>query len=106
MTKEGMTPSETKGFRVAVGNPYSDRMTFIAVPMESDFSTMAADAVAKPPRLRLAPGQTRSVIVAFKIDSTRKERTIALCIMPEGLEGPILPRVCGLYTGHILGNGG
>ena len=101
MERVGVTPSDTKGFKLLVGNPYSQRMTFSVVPMDPEFTTPIEGAVVKPARVTLAPGRGRSVIVAFKIDPSQKERTIGVCIMPENFEGPVLPRVCGRYTGRM-----
>ncbi len=101
MEKDGLTPTAAKGFRLTVGNPYDRRMTFIAVPMQPDYETPATGAQVRPARITLAPGHSRPVVFMFDIDPAQKERTIALCIMPEGLEGPILPRVCGRYTGRM-----
>jgi len=99
MERSGTTPSDIKGFKLLVGNPYPRRMTFIVMPMDTAFTELAADATARPGRVTIAPGHARSVIVAFKIDPNHKERTIGLCIVPEDFHGPILPRVCGRYTG-------
>lgn len=101
MARTGVTPTAVKAFKLLVGNPYPGRMTFLVVPMDPGFRLPVEDAVAKPDRLVIAPGHARSVIVAFKIDPTLKERTIGLCIIPEALDGPILPRVCGRYTGRM-----
>ena len=101
MTRSGTTPGGTKGFKLLVGNPYPMRMTFLVQPLDPGFSEPAPDAVAQPGRVTLAPGHRRSVILAFKIDPLEKERTIGLCIVPEEFEGPILPRVCGRYTGRL-----
>lgn len=98
MRKTGPSPTDTKGFKVVVGNPYEGRMTFNVTPMDPTFTDPVPDAVAKPARITLAPGHSRSVIIAFKIGPQQKERTIGLCITPE-LDGPIQPRVCGTYTG-------
>jgi hypothetical protein len=103
MERTGITPTGTKGFKLLVGNPYPTRMTFLVMPMDPQFTTGIADAVAKPGRITIAPGHARSVIVAFKIDPTQKERTIGLCIVPDKFEGPVLPRVCGRYTGRMAG---
>ncbi|HHY51460.1 MAG TPA: hypothetical protein GYA10_17135 [Alphaproteobacteria bacterium] len=99
MERKGVTPSGVKAFKLLVGNPYPGRMTFLVVPMDAAFRAPAGDAVARPDRLVLAPGHARSVVLAFKLDPTLKERTIGLCIVPEAFDGPILPRVCGRYTG-------
>lgn len=101
MTRAGVTPGDTKGFKLLVGNPYPGRMTFRVIPMDAGFTEPAADATARPDRVTIAPGHARSVIVAFKIDPNQKERTIGLCIVPEDFHGPILPRVCGRYTGRM-----
>ena len=102
MRAEGNTPSDAKGFRLTVGNPYATRMIFLIIPMTPDFSQPVADAVVNAPELRLAPGASRPVIVTFKIDPPLKERTIGVCVQPKDLDGPILPRVCGTYTGRRL----
>ena len=104
--KAGTTPSLRKAFRLQVGNPYSRRMTFVLVPMQPDYATPAKGASLTAKRLTLAPGFSRQVIFTFDIDQKLRERTIALCVMPENLDGPILPRVCGLYTGRVIGTGG
>lgn len=102
MRKHGTTPSEIKGFRLTVGNPYDRRMTFIMAPMEPGFETAAGEASVIPAMLTLAPGESRQVILAFRIPEAEGERTIGLCITPRDIEGPILPRVCGTYTGALL----
>jgi hypothetical protein len=101
MQKDGLTPSATKGFKLVVGNPYGRKMTFVLVPMADDYQSPVAGAVVKPARLTLAPGRAKPVIFMFDIDPQIKERTIALCITPEAVDGPILPRVCGRYTGRM-----
>lgn len=106
LEKTGVTPSDRKAFRLTVGNPYAKRMTFELVPMQADYLTPAKNVVVNYPTLTMAPGFTRQVIVTFDIDPARKERTIALCVMPKAIDGPILPRVCGLYTGRMAGAGG
>jgi hypothetical protein len=105
LEKSGVTPSDRKAFRLQVGNPYARKMTFILVPMLPDYQTPTDGVVVKPAKLTMAPGFSRQVIVTFDIDPTKKERTIALCVMPAALDGPILPRVCGLYTGRMAGRG-
>ncbi len=105
MRDTGTTPSAVKGFRLMVGNPYATRMSFLITPMEPGFVVPARDAAVSAPRIRLAPGASRPVIVSFRIDPARKERTIAVCIVPEQIEGPVLPRVCGTYTGRMPGAG-
>lgn len=104
--KDGITPSDRKAFRLQVGNPYDRRMTFVLVPMQPDYVTPADGARLSTTRLTMAPGFSRPVIFTFDIDPKLRERTIALCVMPEALDGPILPRVCGLYTGRMAGAGG
>lgn len=106
LEKSGLTPSDRKAFRLQVGNPYERRMTFSLLPMLPDYETSAKGVVIKPAELTLAPGITRNIIVTFDIDPAKKERTIALCVMPKAMDGPILPRVCGLYTGRMAGHGG
>jgi hypothetical protein len=103
MERTGVTPTDVKGFKLLVGNPYPTRMTFLVVPMDPEFTVAITDAVAKPGKVTIAPGHGRSVILAFKINPTQKERTIGLCIVPDKFEGPVLPRVCGRYTGRIAG---
>jgi hypothetical protein len=102
MRKHGTTPTEIKGFRLTVGNPYDRRMTFIMTPMEPGFETAAGEASVTPAMLTLAPGESRQVILAFRIPEAEGERTIGLCITPRDIEGPILPRVCGTYSGNLL----
>ena len=41
MHNSGVTPSDIKGFRLSVGNPYPRRMTFLVLPMEPGFRTAA-----------------------------------------------------------------
>lgn len=106
LEKSGLTPSDRKAFRLQVGNPYDHRMTFVLVPLLPDYETPTANVVVKPAELTMAPGFSRQVIVTFDIDPAKKERTIALCVMPKAIDGPILPRVCGLYTGRMAGHGG
>lgn len=106
MGKTGTTPSDIKAFRLTVGNPYRQLMTFLVVPMNTAFTAPVEGAKATPSELRLAPGYSRSVIVQFRIDPKAKERTIGVCVLPKDLEGPILPRVCGTYTGILLGSAG
>jgi hypothetical protein len=102
MEKTGTTPSDIKGFKLLVGNPYSGRMTFVIVPMNPEFTAVASEAVVRPNEIRLAPGAGRTVTVQFRIGAETKERTIGVCVMPKDIEGPVLPRVCGTYTGVAL----
>lgn len=106
LEKTGLTPSDRKAFKLTVGNPYERRMTFVLVPLAPDYATPIKGVTIQPPELTMAPGFSRQVIVTFDIDPTKKERTIALCVMPKALDGPILPRVCGRYTGRMAGRGG
>ena len=106
MHKTGTTPTDIKGFRLLVGNPYPGRMTFVITPMNPQFTEVAADAVVRPAEIRLAPGSGRSVMVQFRIGTPRKERTIGVCISPKDIEGPVLPRVCGTYTGVLIAGAG
>jgi hypothetical protein len=106
MHADGATPSDTKGFRLAVGNPYPGRMVFEITPMDPKFRVAAADAAVNFPVLTMAPGTTRQVIVTFKIVPPQKERTIGVCVQPKNLAGTVQPRVCGTYTGRRLGVGG
>lgn len=106
MHADGATPGDTKGFRLAVGNPYPGRMIFEIIPMDSKFRVAASDAAVNFPTLVLAPGTTRQVIVTFKIVPPQKERTIGVCVQPKNLPGTVQPRVCGTYTGRRLGTGG
>lgn len=106
LEKTGVTPSDRKAFKLTVGNPYERRMTFVLVPLAPDYATPIKGVTIQPPELTMAPGFSRQVIVTFDIDPTKKERTIALCVMPKALDGPILPRVCGRYTGRMAGRGG
>jgi hypothetical protein len=106
MHNTGTTPSLIKGFRLYVGNPYKTRMIFLVEPMDPKFKVVAPDAAVNQPEIALAPGATRPVIVTFKIDPQLKERTIGVCVLPKDLEGPVLPRVCGTYTGKLIGAGG
>ncbi|OJX46374.1 hypothetical protein [Devosia sp. 66-22] len=102
MRAAGDTPSDIKGFRPTIGNPYTTSMIFIVTPMNPEFTEPVGGAVVTAPELRLAPGASRPVIVKFKIDPAFKERTIGVCVQPKDLEGPILPRVCGTYVGRRL----
>jgi hypothetical protein len=106
MRNEGTTPSNIKGFRLLVGNPYQAKMTFLVIPMDPKFTTLAADAEVNFPEITMAPGMKRQVIVTFKIDPALKERTIGVCVQPKNLDSPILPRVCGTYTGRLRNAGG
>jgi len=106
MHSEGTTPSDIKGFRLTVGNPYKTRMTFVIIPMDPKFQVVAQDAQVNFPELTMAPGFSRQVIVTFKIPAPRKERTIGVCVQPKDLESTVLPRVCGTYTGKLPGVGG
>ena len=106
MRNEGETPSLIKGFRLHVGNPYKTRMTFEIIPMDPKFEVAVADAAVNFPEITMAPGITRQVIVTFRIDPQLKERTIGVCVQPKSIEGTILPRVCGTYTGRLRRTGG
>ena len=106
MHNSGTTPSDVKGFKLFVGNPYPMRMTFQVIPMDPKFQVAAADAAVNFPEITMAPNTTRQVIVTFKIDPARKERTIGVCVQPKDLGGTVLPRVCGTYTGKLLSAGG
>jgi hypothetical protein len=102
MHKTGATPSDVKGFKLLVGNPYPTRMTFVVVAMDPKFNEIAPRAVVRPGEIKLAPGQARGVTVQFAIGPEAKERTIGVCVLPKDLDGPLLPRVCGTYTGIML----
>ncbi len=101
MRNEGETPSQIKGFRLYIGNPYKTRMTFEVLPMEPGFRVPAANAAVNFPELTMAPGTTRQVIVTFRIDPAIKERTIGVCVQPKSIPGTVMPRVCGTYTGRL-----
>lgn len=103
MRNEGDTPSLVKGFKLYVGNPYRGRMTFEVIPMDPKFRVLAADAAVNFPEITMAPGTTRQVIVTFRIDPEVKERTIGVCVQPKTIEGTVMPRVCGTYTGRLRG---
>lgn len=106
MHNSGVTPTDTKGFKLAVGNPYPTAMVFEIIPMDTKFVTRAAHAVAQPSEIKLGPGLSRSVMVAFKIEAGQKERTIGVCVQPKQIEGSVLPRVCGTYTGTMFRRAG
>ncbi|HVY52637.1 MAG TPA: hypothetical protein VHA07_13895 [Devosia sp.] len=106
MRNAGATPSDIKGFRLVVGNPYRTRLIFTVRLTDERFTGAAADAAASTTEFPLAPGASRPVIVEFRIGPNMKERTIGVCISPKDLPGPLLPRVCGLYTGRRAGFGG
>ena len=103
MRNEGDTPSLVKGFKLYVGNPYKTKMTFEVIPMDPKFQVAAADAAVNFPEISMAPGTTRQVIVTFRIDPRIKERTIGVCVQPQAIEGTVMPRVCGTYTGRLRG---
>jgi hypothetical protein len=95
----GPTPSDTKAFRLRIGNPYKTAMTFVILPMDPDFQNPAEHAAVQPREVRLAPGASRSVLAAFRVGPDQKERTIGVCVQPKAIAGTVLPRVCGTYTG-------
>lgn len=103
MRNEGETPSQIKGFKLVVGNPYRTKMTFVIVPMDPEFRERAADAKVNFAEITMAPGASRQVIVSFRIDPQLKERTIGVCVQPKDIEGLVIPRVCGTYTGRFRG---
>ena len=103
MRNDGETPSLVKGFKLFVGNPYKGRMTFDIIPMDPGFRMLVADAAVNFPEITMAPGTTRQVIVTFRIDPQLKERTIGVCVQPKSIEGTVMPRVCGTYTGRLRG---
>ena len=103
MRNDGDTPSLVKGFKLYVGNPYKKRMTFEIIPMDEKFRVLAADAAINFPEITMAPGTWRQVIVTFRIDPEVKERTIGVCVQPKSIEGTVMPRVCGTYTGRLRG---
>jgi len=105
LEKAGVTPSDRKAFRLVVGNPYKQKMTFDILPMQPDYQTPAKGAMVNYPRITMGPGISRQIIFSFDIDPKQKERKIALCVQPAALDGPILPRVCGLYVGRMAGLG-
>ena len=106
MHNDGETPSLVKGFKLYVGNPYKTSMTFEVIPMDPRFEVAAADAAVNFPEITMAPGTSRQVIVTFRIDPTQKERTIGVCVQPKSIEGTVMPRVCGTYTGRLHRAGG
>lgn len=101
MRKAGTTPTDVKGFRLTVGNPYQQRMVFEITVMDEKFEHPVGEAQVQPSELVLAPGVARQVIVAFKVPS-EKERTVGVCVVPKSIAGPVIPRVCGTYTGQSL----
>lgn len=103
MRNDGETPSQIKGFKLFVGNPYKTKMTFLVLPMDRQFRTKAPDAAVNFPEITMAPGSTRQVIVTFRIDPRFKERTIGVCVQPKSIAGTVMPRVCGTYTGRVRG---
>jgi hypothetical protein len=103
MRNEGETPSQIKGFKLYVGNPYRTQMTFEVLPTDPKFRVPAADAAVNFPEITMAPGITRQVIVTFRIDPRIKERTIGVCVQPKSIAGTVIPRVCGTYTGRLRG---
>lgn len=105
LEKSGVTPSDRKAFKLVVGNPYKQKMTFDILPMQPDYQTPAKGAMVNYPRVTMGPGLSRQIIFTFDIDPKEKERKIALCIQPAALDGPIMPRVCGLYVGRMAGRG-
>lgn len=105
LEKSGVTPSDRKAFKLVVGNPYKQKMTFDILPMQPDYQTPAKGAMVNYPRITMGPGLSRQIIFTFDIDPKEKERKIALCIQPAALDGPIMPRVCGLYVGRMAGRG-
>jgi type IV pilus biogenesis protein CpaD/CtpE len=106
MRNDGETPSTVKGFKLYIGNPYRTRMVFQVIPMDPKFEVAAADAAVNFPEIAMAPGTTRQVIVTFRIDPQLKERTIGVCVQPKAIEGTVMPRVCGTYTGRLSRTGG
>ena len=44
----GTAPTDIKGFKLVVGNPYPDRMTFVITPMNPEFTAVVDDAVIHP----------------------------------------------------------
>lgn len=103
LRKEGTTLTDKKAFYVNVGNPYKAPMVFSLTPMEADYQTLASKTVVRPARVKLGVGQTKRIVFMFEIQKDQKERKVALCVSPENLDGPVLPRVCGTYTGKRLG---
>ncbi len=103
MSNSGLTPSDIKGFRLMIGNPYKTRMIFDVLVLDPSFVSPAPQAVVNDAEIALAPGASRPVIVEFKVLPPYKERTIGVCVRPKGLRGPVQPRVCGLYTGKLIG---
>lgn len=106
LQKAGDTSSARKAFRLVVGNPYNRRMTFSLVPMQSDYVTPTTGAVVNYPRLTMAPGFSRQVILTFDIDPRKEGADNCALRHARKSDGPILPRVCGLYTGRMAGHGG
>jgi hypothetical protein len=106
MHNAGVTPSDVKGFKLDIGNPYKTRMTFQIIPMDPKFRVVAADAEVNFPEITLAPNAARQVIVTFRINPAVKERTIGVCVQPKDMPGTVQPRVCGTYTGKLLSAGG
>ena len=101
MRQDGADAQRRQGFpadrRQSVQDPHDLHRSSRWTP---SFKVPVDQAVVNFPDIRLAPGASRPVIVQFRIGPDLKERTIGVCIAPEGLEGPILPRVCGTYTGR------
>jgi hypothetical protein len=103
LRKQGTTLTDKKAFYVSIGNPYKVPMVFSLAPMEADYATPADRVVVRPAKLKLGVNQTKRVIFMFEIQKDQKERKVALCVSPEGITGPIQPRVCGTYLGKRVG---
>jgi len=64
MHNSGTTPSDIKGFKLFVGNPYPTRMTFRVIPMDAQFKVAYAqelpfaDALAMTADGRIADAKT------------------------------------------------
>ena len=84
MRKTGTTPTDIKGFKLLVGNPYPGRMTFVIIPMDPQFTEVATDAVVRPAEIRLGPGQRPLGDRRVPDRDPRKERTIGVCVQPQG----------------------
>src|SRR5262249_35544735 len=85
MHNSGTTPTDVKGFKLLIGNPYKTRMIFDILAMDPKFKVLAKDAEVNFPEIAMAPNTTRQVIVYFKIEPPMKERTIGVCVQPKDL---------------------
>ena len=86
--------------RVYVGNPYARKMDFAITVFDQNFYPAVASVT--PPRVSIAGGETRPVIVVVPFEG-QKERRVRICAEGVAFDGNstrVRTQVCGKFLAH------